>query len=476
MPAAASPAAYGSAFPAAYEEDVTPADAVADVVRLEALRPDDDFALDLYEPADSPPGSVRLKIYRSGGPIGLSAVLPVLERLGVTVVDERPYGITREGGPIRWIYDFGLQYPPECVLATEGDHERFQEAFASVWCGDAESDGFNRLVLLAGLTAREVAVVRALCRYLRQTGTPFSQDYIEQTLGANPHIARRFAQLFAARFDPDACDDAAATRLVTDLESAIDAVATLDEDRILRMYLHLLQAVLRTNAYQRDPDGRPMPTLAFKLDSARVPDLPLPRPQFEIFVSAPRVEGIHLRAGYVARGGIRWSDRREDFRTEILGLMKAQTVKNAVIVPVGAKGGFVVRRPPADRDALAAEVEACYRMFVASLLDVTDNLVAGEVVRPERVVVYDDAVDAYLVVAADKGTASFSDVANSIAVARRVLARRRVRVGRVDGLRPQGDGYHRARCMGVGTPPLPRARARRRHCSDLGRRHRRHVG
>ena len=411
--------AYGSAFPAAYEEDVTPADAVADVVRLEALRPDDDFALDLYEPADSPPGSVRLKIYRSGGPIGLSAVLPVLERLGVTVVDERPYGITREGGPIRWIYDFGLQYPPECVLATEGDHERFQEAFASVWCGDAESDGFNRLVLLAGLTAREVAVVRALCRYLRQTGTPFSQDYIEQTLGANPHIARRFAQLFAARFDPDACDDAAATRLVTDLESAIDAVATLDEDRILRMYLHLLQAVLRTNAYQRDADGRPMPTLAFKLDSARVPDLPLPRPQFEIFVSAPRVEGIHLRAGYVARGGIRWSDRREDFRTEILGLMKAQTVKNAVIVPVGAKGGFVVRRPPADRDALAAEVEACYRMFVASLLDVTDNLVAGEVVRPERVVVYDDAVDAYLVVAADKGTASFSDVANSIAVARR---------------------------------------------------------
>ena len=259
--------------------------------------------------------------------------------------------------------------------------------------------------------------MRALFRFIRQTGTPFSQDYIEQTLAANPRIARLLAELFAARHDPARHDQGTAAQLVTELEHAIDAVTTLDEDRILRTYLRVLLSVLRTNAYQRDAAGRPKSNLSFKIESGKVPDLPLPRPHFEIFVCSPRVEGVHLRAGFVARGGLRWSDRREDFRTEVLGLMKAQTVKNAVIVPVGAKGGFVVKQPPPDRDALAAEVEACYRSFVSGLLDVTDNLVGGAAVHPTDVVVYDDAPDAYLVVAADKGTATFSDVANEIALA-----------------------------------------------------------
>ncbi len=410
--------AYRHAFPAAYEEDVSPADAVADVLRLEGLAPDDDFAIDLYEPPDSLPGTVRFKLYRAGGPIALSSVLPVFEHLGVTVVDERPYGITSAGGSIRWIYDFGLRYPLESDLASPADHERFEDAFAQAWRGDTESDGFNRLVLLAGLSAREVAVVRALFRYIRQAGTPFSQDYIESTLAANPRIARRLADLVGALHDPARRDAEAAGRLVTEVEQAIDGVTTLDEDRILRMYLRVVLAVLRTNAYQRDAEGRLKSNLSFKLDSAKVPDLPLPRPHFEIFVCSPRVEAVHLRAGFVARGGLRWSDRREDFRTEVLGLMKAQTVKNAVIVPVGAKGGFVVKQPPADRDALAAEVEACYRSFVSGMLDVTDNLEGGAAIHPADVVIYDDDPDAYLVVAADKGTATFSDVANEISVAR----------------------------------------------------------
>ena len=303
----------------------------------------------------------------------------------------------------------------------------FTEAFAATWRGDAENDGFNRLVLGAGLTGREVAVLRAYSKYLRQVGSAFSQAYMERTLAANPHIARLLVDLFQARFDParqpDPDDEASV--LTKRLEAAIDAVASLDEDRILRSFLALVQATLRTNWFRSREPGHPV---AFKLDPSQVPDLPLPRPRYEIFVCSPRVEGVHLRGGRVSRGGLRWSDRKEDFRTEVLGLMKAQMVKNAVIVPVGAKGGFVMKRPPCrvrvsperqwpvhgvDRE-LAAEVAACYRDFVSGLLDLTDNIVDGEVVRPPGVVAY-DGDDPYLVVAADKGTATFSDLANSIA-------------------------------------------------------------
>ncbi|HEY4409059.1 MAG TPA: NAD-glutamate dehydrogenase domain-containing protein, partial [Acidimicrobiia bacterium] len=335
------------------------------------------------------------------------------------VIDQRPYEVRTleanngEASGV-WIHDFGLR-PAEGDLEADDVKGIFTEAFAATWRGEEENDGFNRLVLGAGLTGREVAVLRAYSKYLRQIGSAFSQPYMERTLAANPHIARLLVELFHARFDPARLPDPAdeASVLTKRLEAAIDAVAGLDEDRILRSFLALVQATLRTNWFQPSRPGHPV---AFKLDPAQVPDLPLPRPRYEIFVCSPRVEGVHLRGGRVSRGGLRWSDRREDFRTEVLGLMKAQMVKNAVIVPVGAKGGFVMKRPPAggDRDAVAAEVAACYRDFVSGLLDLTDNIVGGEVVHPPAVHPY-DGDDPYLVVAADKGTATFSDLANSIA-------------------------------------------------------------
>ncbi|HVW34316.1 MAG TPA: NAD-glutamate dehydrogenase, partial [Acidimicrobiia bacterium] len=420
--------AYGGAFPASYREDFPARAAVADIARLETCGDEGGgIALSLTQPLEAD-GLLRFKLFSAGRPLPLSDVLPLLENMGVRVLDQRPYEVRRagpdSGGPV-WIHDFGLR-PPESGTG-EGDAFEagglkgiFTEAFASVWRGEAENDGFNRLVLGAGLTGREVAVLRAYAKYLRQVGSAFSQAYMERTLADNPHIARLLVELFHARFDParqpDPEDDA--SRLTKRLEGAIDAVASLDEDRILRSFLALVQATLRTNWFR--PVGtlnaEPGHPVAFKLDPAQVPDLPLPRPRYEIWVCSPRVEGVHLRGGRVSRGGLRWSDRREDFRTEVLGLMKAQMVKNAVIVPVGAKGGFVMKRPPVggERDAVSAEVQACYRDFVSGLLDLTDNIVDGEVVHPPAVFTY-DGDDPYLVVAADKGTATFSDLANSIA-------------------------------------------------------------
>ncbi len=272
--------------------------------------------------------------------------MPLLENMGVRVLDQRPYEVPTDHGLV-WIHDFGLR-PAGGDLEADDVKGVFTEAFAAAWRGEAENDGFNRLVLGAGLTAREVAVLRAYSKYLRQVGSAFSQAYMERTLAANPHIARLLVDLFQARFDParqpDADDEASV--LTKQLEAAIDAVASLDEDRILRSFLALVQATLRTNWFRRTDVGHPV---AFKLDPAQVPDLPLPRPRYEILVCSPRVEGVHLRGGRVSRGGMRWSDRKEDFRTEVLGLMKAQMVKNAVIVPVGAKGGFVMKRPPVGR-------------------------------------------------------------------------------------------------------------------------------
>ena len=409
---------YGNAFPAAYREDFPARAAVADIARIESLA-NGDISLSLAQPVEAG-GLLRFKLFSALRPIPLSNVLPLLENMGVRVLDQRPYELRFPGDEVVWIHDFGLQ-PPDSLrngggdLETDGVKSIFTEAFAAIWRGEAENDGFNRLVLGASLTAREVAVLRAYAKYLRQVGIPFSQSYMERTLAANPHIARLLIQLFHARFDParqpDPDDEASV--LAKRLESEIDAVAGLDEDRMLRSFLALVQATLRTNWFRPGEPGRPV---VFKLDPAQVPDLPLPRPRYEIFVCSPRVEGVHLRGGRVSRGGLRWSDRQEDFRTEVLGLMKAQMVKNAVIVPVGAKGGFVMKQPPVlgDRDAVFAEVEACYREFVAGLLDLTDNIVDGEVAHPPGVHTY-DGDDPYLVVAADKGTATFSDVANSIA-------------------------------------------------------------
>ncbi|WP_086695101.1 NAD-glutamate dehydrogenase [Streptomyces recifensis] len=415
---------YSNAFTEGYKADHSPRAAVADLVHLERLSNEkgNDFSLSLYEPVGAAPGERRFKIYRKGDAVSLSAVLPVLNRLGVEVVDERPYELRRTDRSTAWIYDFGLRLPRTAGGADhlgEDGRERFQDAFAATWTGQAENDGFNALVLSAGLTWRQAMVLRAYAKYLRQAGSTFSQDYMEDTLRNNVHTTRLLVSLFEARMSPDRqkagleITDA----LLEELEAALDQVASLDEDRILRSFLTVIKATLRTNFFQEARDGGPHAYVSMKFDPQAIPDLPAPRPAYEIWVYSPRVEGVHLRFGKVARGGLRWSDRREDFRTEILGLVKAQMVKNTVIVPVGAKGGFVAKQlpdPSVDRDAWLAEGIASYKTFISALLDITDNMVAGEVVPPQDVVRH-DGEDTYLVVAADKGTATFSDIANEVA-------------------------------------------------------------
>jgi NAD-specific glutamate dehydrogenase len=414
---------YSEAFPAGYREDFPARTAVHDIQMMEALAGSDDLGMSLYRPLEASFGWLRFKLFHLSQPMPLSDALPMLENMGVTVVDERPYeiepaGIEPAGGTPVWIYNFGLTHREKPEFDATEIKEIFQDTFAKVWRGEVENDGFNRLVLGARLTWREITVLRAYCKYLRQSGLTFSQAYMEQTLSANPRIARRLVDLFNARFDPRNLSKASShiTRLTDELQEDLEAVVSLDEDRILRSFLAVIQATLRTNHFQSLRDGKPKSYLSFKFNPQLVPDLPEPRPMFEIFVYSPRVEGVHLRGGKVARGGVRWSDRREDYRTEILGLLKAQMVKNAVIVPMGAKGGFVVKRLPggADREAVIQEVVACYRTFIRGLLDLTDNLVGGKVVPPREMVRY-DADDPYLVVAADKGTATFSDFANEIA-------------------------------------------------------------
>ncbi|MDN3060245.1 NAD-glutamate dehydrogenase [Streptomyces sp. SRF1] len=414
---------YQHAFPEGYKADHTPRGAVADLQHLERLEGGEkDFALSLYEPVGAAHAERRFKIYRAGAQISLSAVLPVLNTLGVEVVDERPYELRCSDRTTAWIYDFGLLLPlREGETLADDARERFQNAFAAVWTGRAESDDFNQLVLGAGLDWRQAMVLRAYAKYLRQAGSTFSQSYMEDTLRNNVHTTRLLVSLFEARMSPERqragleLTDA----LLEELDAALDQVASLDEDRILRSFLTLIKATLRTNHFQDNGDGKPHDYLSIKLDPQAVPDLPAPRPAYEIWVYSPRVEGVHLRFGKVARGGLRWSDRREDFRTEILGLVKAQMVKNTVIVPVGAKGGFVGKRlpdPSVDRDAWLAEGIACYKTFISGLLDITDNMVAGQV-QPPKDVVRHDGDDTYLVVAADKGTATFSDIANEVAQA-----------------------------------------------------------
>jgi glutamate dehydrogenase len=409
---------YREAFPPGYRDGFLPRTAVSDIARIEELASEDDIEMSLYHPLEEPENFLGFKLFRLGEQISLSDTLPLLENMGVEVVDERPHRIEPAGSPAVWIYDFGLLHEGHGELQTGEVREIFQDAFAHAWRKEVEDDGFNRLVLRARLNYRQATVLRAYCKYLRQAGTTFSQHYMEDALFANPHITTLLVRLFEARFDPNRQQTAEeeTERLKGELEESLDAVESLDEDRILRNFLNVTLCTVRTNYYQRTPEGDPKPYLSFKFDPSEIIVLPLPRPKFEIFVYSPRMEGVHLRGGKVARGGIRWSDRREDFRTEILGLMKAQTVKNAVIVPVGAKGGFIVKRPPAEggREALMQEVVACYRTLIRGMLDVTDNRVGDRIVPPEDVVRYDED-DPYLVVAADKGTATFSDIANGIA-------------------------------------------------------------
>jgi glutamate dehydrogenase len=357
---------------------------------------------------------LRAKLYRAGRALMLSDVLPLFENMGVEVADERPYPIVPRDGDGVWIYDFGLTYPGGGELDTDAVRDSFQDTFARAWRGHVENDAYHRLVLGAALTWREITVLRAIGKYLRQARITFSDRYVELALVSHPEIARLLVALFQARFDPRRADREDANEVAGRIEEAIDAVESLDQDQILRMFLDVIRAMLRTNYFHSGP-AEEAGHLSFKLDPSSLRWLPQPRPRFEIFVYSPRTEGVHLRGGEVARGGIRWSDRREDFRTEVLGLMKAQMVKNAVIVPVGAKGGFVVKRPPPKRDDLPTEVIACYETFIRGLLDLTDDIEGGKVTPPPGVVRY-DGDDPYLVVAADKGTATFSDIANGIAI------------------------------------------------------------
>ncbi|CAN5362674.1 NAD-glutamate dehydrogenase [soil metagenome] len=422
-------AKYVGAFSDGYEGDFTAAEAVEDITRLEALGGQNGaMDLALRTPPGAAEGERRLKVYRVGTPMTLSSIMPMLRDMGMTVTDERPYEVECLADQQVWIYDFGLtsqllEYEEAEPDALARYRATFYEAFAAIWSGEAEDDGFNALVTAGDIPWRLVAVLRAYVRYLRQGGLTFSQVYIEQALVNNIHIAKLLVRRFQIRFEPDYGGDREADeeQVREQIVNALSEVSSLDEDRILSSLSRMIHATIRTNYYQSavDDSGRTVnkPYISFKFDPSKVPDLPEPRPAREIWLYSPRVEGVHLRFGAVARGGLRWSDRREDLRTEILGLVKAQTVKNTVIVPTGAKGGFVVRNPPdaADRDAWQAEGIACYRLFISGLLDITDNLVDGKVQAPEDVVRH-DADDTYLVVAADKGTATFSDIANEVAI------------------------------------------------------------
>ncbi len=412
---------YATAFPTAYREAVPVDEAVRDIDRIEAVLSGLPLAMTLYRRAGDAEG-LGFKVFHAGSPVALSDVLPMLENMGLKVIGEVPHEVAVGGQPgAAWIQDFSLvaRQAGAAAEAVTAIHQRFEDAFLQVWTGGVENDGLNRLVLAAGLAWRQVVVLRLFSKYLRQAGSTFSQAYMEAALAGHPEIARALVELFECRFDPKGGKgrEAREARIVAAIETALEAVTNLDEDRILRSFLLLVQKSLRTNYYQRSAKGEAKPYLSVKLASREIDFLPLPRPLVEIFVYSPRVEAIHLRGGKVARGGIRWSDRREDFRTEILGLMKAQMVKNAVIVPVGSKGGFVVKRPPpagASREAIQAEGIECYKILMRGLLDITDNIVKGAVVPPADTV-RRDGDDPYLVVAADKGTATFSDIANGVA-------------------------------------------------------------
>jgi len=412
---------YRHTFPIVYQEGVSPEEVLEDLRDLEALRSQPGaLQLRLHRPAGQRPQRVRVRFVRLTDPVPISDVLPMLENFGLRVISEHPYELVWPEGGAAWIQDFELEHRDGLLVEIPRVEANFREGFAAAWSGAVENDGFNRLLLAADLTTRQIVLLRACCRYLLQTGVPFSQIYMERTLAANAGIATALVQLFEARFDPAGAADARRERncdsIVQRIRTGLDAVASLDDDRILRAYLTLIQATLRTNFYQPGGNSQPKGYLSFKFDPARIPDLPLPKPKFEIFVYSPRIEGVHLRMGHVARGGIRWSDRREDFRTEILGLMKAQNVKNTLIVPVGAKGGFVPKRlpPSGAREEVQAEVIACYQTFIRGLLDLTDNIIGARIAPPPRVI-RRDGDDPYLVVAADKGTATFSDIANAIA-------------------------------------------------------------
>lgn len=404
---------YGEGFSAGYRDHFEPRVAVNDLNRILQLASDDDVGMSFYRLMGESEKTLHFRLFHRSKTLSLSDVMPILEDLGMHVAREMPYEILGPAGQSYWVQDFSLVYALTSDINLDTVESKFKEAFAAVWYGRCESDSFNRLLVGAQLTWREISVLRAYAHYMKQIQFPFGSEFIADTLSRHLPLTLRLYELFRARFEPDS--DLAEDDVSDAVLELLDKVADLSEDRVIRQYYLLIRATVRTNYFQTDSEGEARPYLSLKMLPEHIPDMPLPRPRFEIYVYSPRVEGVHLRGGPVARGGLRWSERHEDFRTEVLGLVKAQQVKNAVIVPVGAKGGFVCKRMPAaaGRDEMQAEGIACYRQFIAGLLDLTDNLIGGEVVAPQQMICH-DGDDTYLVVAADKGTATFSDIANSI--------------------------------------------------------------
>ncbi|MEH6584515.1 MAG: NAD-glutamate dehydrogenase domain-containing protein, partial [Halioglobus sp.] len=410
----------GQGFPPGYRDDFDPRVAVLDIKNLQKLIDGDEVAMSLYRLLEEGDEMLRLRLYHRGASLPLSDILPILENLGLRVVTERPYGVRLSTGERYWVQEFSLIYSLSHDIDLEQVKDEFEDAFARIWFGEAESDSFNRLLIGTRLSWREIALLRAYARYLRQVNFPYSTAYIAETMANHLHLTSTMVELFLTRFSP-AFDGDEEWREQRELAveqrilDGLDEVQNLGEDRIIRQFLAVIKATLRTNFFQEGEGGKLKPYFSFKLSPSDIPDVPQPAPLYEIFVYSPRVEGVHLRGGKVARGGLRWSDRQEDFRTEVLGLVKAQQVKNAVIVPVGAKGGFVAKQlnPAMTRDEVQQEGIACYKLFIRGLLDITDNRTDGGVVSPPLVVIKDDE-DPYLVVAADKGTATFSDIANGI--------------------------------------------------------------
>lgn len=409
---------YASAFEQSYKEDVLPSSAVVDMQQLEALDDEHKLGMLFYQPQEAAlnDNKVRLKLFHKDEPIHLSDVLPMLENFGLRVINERPYEVVTSDGSTFWILDFLMTMKVANTDNIADSQDRFQTALSQVWQKKLEDDGFNRIILASGLTGREVSVLRAYAKYMRQIDATFSQAYIEETFSRYPQIADLLVKMFIRKFNPK-LKTRTLGKFMEQINLRLDEVSSLDDDRIIRRYLDLIKATLRTNFYQLDAKGESKSYISFKFMPSMIPEMPRPLPKFEIFVYSPRIEGVHLRGGKVARGGLRWSDRREDFRTEVLGLVKAQQVKNTVIVPVGAKGGFVCKQlpPESGREVLFTEGQECYRIFIRALLDITDNIVNGEIVHPVDVVRHDED-DPYLVVAADKGTATFSDIANAISL------------------------------------------------------------
>jgi glutamate dehydrogenase len=406
---------YNKSFPRSYKEAVLPSTATVDVTYLEKLNNDNKLEMLFYRSQEATEkNAVRLSLFHKDEPIHLSDVLPILENFGLRVIGETPYAVATETGE-HWIMDFTMTLTNGDNSDFEKTQQLFQQAFAAVWSNQLENDGFNRLILGAKLSGRQASIIRAYAKYMRQIGVTFSQSYIESTFDRYPQIAGKLVTLFTHKFKPNKDSVKKYDKTKDEILVELDNVGNLDDDRIIRLYITLMDATLRTNFYQAAADGSEKPYISFKLLPSLIPEVPLPKPKFEIFVYSPRIEGVHLRGGKVARGGLRWSDRMEDFRTEVLGLVKAQQVKNTVIVPNGSKGGFVCKQMPTEggRDAFFAEGQECYRTFIRGLLDLTDNIVHGEVVPPKDVVRHDED-DTYLVVAADKGTATFSDIANAI--------------------------------------------------------------